>query len=451
MSGIIQCPQCGAVSSSKISETEYHCVYCDCSFTIGMSKEEMIANILNKAGINKPNPETLKFNQEKLAAMRAEAGTAIQAGKKKALIFVFVFFAFIIGVCSIVYYSVHKAAGGISDIVNNVIANSTVSNFKVFSGSKGPVIWMLQEQSVSMHDSTHYILSIIDPPSKKHLKDLEYIPAMTWEDAFNSNKFIGEFYAFGDTCWIVSEQFGLTARDIYTGKIIIDAAKLSKMHPELEKGITKAEWGYSNRYFSIMTNDGYEFIFLPDQNKIFKKDDYNDNKRDESKMVTRNFFILTDSKRPELFMSTEKTSPFATSSKMYGSLLENYDPKNRPFGMSDDIISVTHVLPDLIFFNGFILYSDNNKTLIAYQNTVAKNSALHISCIDSNGKILWNVSGNEVKPFEKEFADNNRAIDYAGSKNVVALFTDYGDHDAIGIDWNTGKISWQFTTKKSDK
>lgn len=450
-SSIIQCPQCGAVSSSKLSETEYHCVYCDCSFTVGMTKEEMIAKLLNKSGNTKPYSDALQYRQEKLAAMSEEARAALKVGKKRALIFVFIFFGFIIGVCSIVYISVHKAATGISDIVNNVIVNSTVSKFKVFSGSKGPVIWMLQEQSASMNDSTHYILSIIDPPSKKHLKDIEYIPAMTWSDAFNSNKYIGDFYAFGDTCWIVSEQYGLTARDIYTGKIIIDAQKLCKMHTELQKGITKAEWGYSNRYFSIMTNDGYEFIFLPDQNKIFKKDDYDENKRDDGKMVTRNFFVLSDSKRPELYLSNEKTSPFATSSKLYSHLLENFDPKNRPFGMSDDIISATHILPDLIFFNGFILYSDNDKTLIAYQNTVAKDSPLHISCIGANGKIIWNIAGKEVQAFEQEFSGNNRAIDFAGSKNIIALFTDYGDHDAIGVDWKDGKILWQFTTKKSEK
>ncbi len=445
MSGTIQCPQCGAASSAKVSETEYHCAYCESNFTIGMSKEDMIANILKKVGASQGTSSTsFTYSPEKIAEMRAAAMASAQASKKGGRILLIIFLAIIISIVGVVAFSVKKATSGITDVVDNVIKNSTVSNFKVMSGSKGPVIWMLQEQSASMQDSTHFILSIIDPQSKKHLEDLEYLPAMTWEGAFNSGKYLGEFYAFGDTCWIVSEHFGLTARDIYTGKILIDSKKLSKMHPELEQGITKAEWGYSNRYFSLTTNDGFEFIFLPDQKKIFKKEDFDNQKRDESKMVKRNFFMLSESKRPGLFVSVENTSPFATSSQTYSGDLENANPhyKNRA------LLSLTHILPDLIFFNGYILHSDNDKTLIAYQNTVAKNSALHFSCIDSNGKVLWNISGKEIEPFEKDFSDNNRAIDFVGSKNVAVLFTDYADHDAIGIDWTSGKILWQFSTAK---
>ncbi|HET6992223.1 MAG TPA: hypothetical protein VFJ43_12900, partial [Bacteroidia bacterium] len=389
MSGIIQCPQCGAASSTKLSATEYHCTYCESNFTVGMSKEEMIASILAKSGIGaqrQPSTST-KITPEMIAEMRAKAVTVSASAKKTGLIVLVSILLFVGGIVGFVLFTVNKAVGGITTTANGLVENASITKFKVFNGSKGPALWLLQEQSKSMNDSTHYVLQIFNPESKKQLTQIEFIPAMTWDDAFNSSKYIGEFYPFGDTCWIVSEQYGLTARDAYTGKILVGPNQLSKMYPELQKGISKAEWGYSDRYFSIMTNDGFEYLFFPDRKKVVKKDDWN-NRSDDKNKITKTFFQLTDDKRPQLFISKEKTSPDDNSSSVYSSDLENFKPGKRPENMNEDVLSLTQPLPDLIFFNGFIEYADNDKMIVAYQNSIAKKSALHISCIDSDGKVV---------------------------------------------------------------
>jgi hypothetical protein len=438
MAEVIECPQCGSTGLTKISVTEYHCPYCNSNFTLGMSKADMIAKALGNTGFSNINYPDAK--NKKLVYI-------IIAG----VIMVSVIIPLIVNTI-FVHTPAHKSKTGAYVMVNNVIENASVTNFKVYGGSRGPVIWMLQTQSVSMQDSSHFILSIIEPKGNKHLKDFEYVPAMTWDDAFHSDKCLGEFHGFGDTCWNASEQYGLRAFDIYTGKIIIDGAKLGRMHPELGKGITKVEWNSYYRNFTITTNDGFEYVFLPDQNKMYKKKEFDEqnSRSDKGNAVIRNFFVLTDSKRPELFISTEKTSSLTSSAHSFDFDFDHFDPNNKPF-FAQNVISVKHILPDLIFFNGHIAYSDNDKVLITYQNSVAKNSPLHISCIGSDGKIWWNIYGNAIKSLEAEFSANNQNIVYGGTKKEAVLFYEYGDHNAIGIDWKSGKILWQFNTKKEDK
>jgi hypothetical protein len=447
MSGIIQCPQCGAPSSTKISATEYHCTYCESNFTVGMSKEDMIASILAKAGVGTQQSASVKMSPEMLAEMRAKAALASKSAKKIGVIVLVSILLFVAGILSFVFFTVHKAVSGINDITTDAIANASITKFTVFNGSNGPAVWTLQEVSQSMHDNTHYVLTITDPASKKQLKQLDLIPAMTWEDAFNSSKYIGEFYTYGDTCWIISEQYGLTARDIYSGKMLVGPNQLSKMYTQFQTGISKVEWDYSHDCFSVITNDGFDYLFFPDQKKAVKKEDYENHKSEEAKgKVEKTFFILTEEKRPQLFISKEKSMPNDNSSGVYSNDLENFGKGSRP--ENPDVISLVKPLPDLIFFNGFMEYTGKDKMIIAYQNTVAKKSALHISCISADGKVLWNISGDDVKPFLNEFSDNNRAIQFVYSPKEAVMYTEYGDHDAIGVDWNTGKVLWTYTTAK---
>jgi len=439
----IQCPQCGAASSTKISDTVYHCVYCDSNFNVEPSSNEMISNLF------KPNAEAKQRINEKLEALRAQmTPEARAAAKRRGLIVVGCIFAFLFLIGGIVFYSVHKQFKSAIATANAAVENSSVNKFAVFSGSKGPVIWMLLEEGGSISDSVHYLLRIINPSNGQTMKEIEYIPAFTWEGNFDANKYIGTFYGFGDTCWIISEHDIFYARDIYSGKIIVNANQLGSKYPELSKGVTKAEWTYSRRAFNITSNDGFDFVFAPDAKKVFKKEDWEN--RDDKNLVTRTFFVLTDTKRPALFKTVEKISPFATSSNTSSSELVEYDAAKdkRPWGIGDNVISIASVLSDKTFFNGYVEYEDNNKAIILYQNSAAKNSALHILCVDATGKELWDISGKNIKPFQDIFSENNRGIDFTYSPTAVILYEDYGDHNTMGLDWNTGKILWNFSTGK---
>ncbi len=442
----LQCPQCGSTTTTKVSEGVYHCPYCESNFNVEVSKADMISNILkmSQETSNRTSEESKRIYAEKLAQMKAGLTPEQKAAmKRRARIALIITFGFIALIGSIVFFSVRSA---IKNAAVTMEQNASVSKFCVFSGSKGPVIWMVKELEGSISDSVHHPLQIINPSNGQVEKEMQFIPAMTWEDNFNSGKYIGEIYSFGDTCWMISEHDILTARDIYSGKIIITVDQLAKLYPELSKGITKAEWGYSDHDFTLTTNDGFEYIFNPDSKKIIKKEDAE--KHDEKNRVTKNFFILSDSKRPSLFKTVEKAYPNSTSSDVFESELENYVPGKRPDNMSDNVISITQLFPDKTYFNGFIEYADNEKALVLYQNSIAKKSALHISCVNADGKELWDFSGKETKPLSDVFSDNNRGINFVYSKTAAIVFCEYDDHNAIAFDWNTGKVLWSFSTAK---
>lgn len=355
-------------------------------------------------------------------------------------------FAFLLIIGSIVFFSVRGQIKAAKATAASALANSSINKFAVFAGSKGPVIWLLEEQEISMRDSVHYYLHILNPQTKAELKVVEFIQPMTWDDNFDASKFIGTFYSFGDTCWITSEHDVLSARDIYSGKIISTVNQLGNSFPQFSKGITKADWGYSAKYFNITSNDGFDFVFVPDAKKVFTKEEW-DKTRDQT-TVTRNFFVLTDGKRPLLFKSQEKTSPFSTSSKTFSSDLEKYDPNKRAWGLSDDVIAITPILPDKVFFNGFVEYCDNTKAIIMYQNSISKKSEVHIMCVNADGKQLWDISGKEVQAFKDVFSNNNRGVEFTYSPTGAIFYEEYSDHHALGVDWKTGNVLWSYSTEK---
>src|SRR5665213_1479819 len=235
-----QCPQCGSTTTTKVSEGVYNCPYCESNFDVDVSKQDVFESFVKSSQQNQIN------YAEKLAEIKSKfSPETVAVAQEKGRIVVVIVLAFVMFILGVAGFIITKAAKNGKAAVNGLVENSTLNKFTVFSGSKGVAVWLLQEQSKSMQDSTHYILTIVDPQTKKHLNEIEFIPAMTWEGAFNASKLIGDFYPFGDTCWIVSETNGLTARDIYTGKIIVDGNKLGTMFHDLSKGISKAEWGYS--------------------------------------------------------------------------------------------------------------------------------------------------------------------------------------------------------------
>jgi hypothetical protein len=444
MANKYQCPQCGAASSSRISATEYHCIYCESNFPVEVSNPEMITNFFrtssNVSDEMKAKLAELraKTTPEALAAMRAKA-------KRLALIIMISVFVFIGAIFSIVFSATKSSHN--DSLSNGYWQDPTTSKFHVFSGSKGPVLWYILEQSGSHLDSSRNTLRIIDPIKNTTLAEFNFIPVMTWSDGFHSGDYIGDFYSFGDTCWNCSEKNGLVARNIYTGKVIIDGKQLGTMYPKLAGGISKASYSSYDGKFELTTNDGFDFYFSPQLKQVYTKDEWE--KLDDDNSVTRTFFTLSDEKRPRLFVSSEKTSAHAYSSKVYSSDLENYTGKTRPDGLNDNVISLAQILPDITFFNGFIEYSDNDKTIVLYQSSIAKTSELHIACISKDGKILWNNSGKEVKDvFLETFSNNNRGIDFVYSKSALVLFYQYGDDNVMGLDWNTGKVLWSHTDKK---
>ena len=441
-----QCPQCGAASSTRITNSEYHCIYCNSNFPVEVSNPEMVQNFF-RTSTNISDEMRARLNELR-ARTSPEALALAQAKAKKIAVVILVgVLLFVGGILGFVFSMTSKNHSTADSLSDGYWGDPTTNKFHVFSGSKGPVLWYILEQSSDHLDSAKFSLRIIDPVQNKILSTANFVPDMTWSDGFHSGDLIGDFYSYGDTCWNTSVTNGLVARDIYTGKIIVDAKQLGTIYPKLSGGISKASFTSYEEKFELTTNDGFDYYFSPLLKQVYSKDDWE--KLSDDKSVTKTFFQVTDEKRPRLFVSEEKTSPNAYSSRVYSSDLENYNAKTTPGEIGHNIISLSQLLPDVTFFNGSIGYSDNEKAIVLYQKNAATNSELNVACISKDGKIMWEVKNKEIEEaFQKTFSENNRGIECVYSKNALILYYQYGDDDAIGLDWNTGKILWHHSDKK---
>ncbi len=444
MANSSQCPQCGAANSVKLSSTEYHCTYCDSNFTVGMTKEEMMSTLFKKSTILSPEMADRIAHAKALHTPEALAAMQKKA-KKVGIIIVLAVFLFLGILFSVIFLSVRSS---ISDsLANSYWGTPSVTKFHVFSGSKGPVLWYILNQSSDHLDSAKYTLRIVNPKNNTTLSEFNIVPVMTWKDGFNSGNFIGDFFAYGDTCWNATAENGLVARDIYTGKIIIDGKKLGVLYPKLAVGVTKASYTSYEDKFEITTTDGFEFYFSPRAKQIFTKEEWE--KAKDNHTVTKTFFVLSDEKRPRLFTSIEKTSLLDISSKAYSNYLAQYEKGKRPEYLNKDVLTLTQIIADKTFFNGWVEYADNEKAIVCYSESIAKKSPLHLLCVDAAGKMLWDNSGKEINDaFQEIFANNNRGIEFVNGKDAFILYYQYGNQITLGLDWKTGKILWKHEEKK---
>jgi hypothetical protein len=422
MSNKLQCPQCGASNSTKISETEHHCDYCDSNFTTGKKQEEYKGDAFKKSA-------------EFKATIALQAETIGKQNKRKAiLIFSIIGLLF----CIIFFVSYKMRKGG-----KSYWSAPSVIQFDVFAGSKGPVIWYLEEFSGSGLDSAKFVLRIVDPATSSTLKEMNLVPVMTWKEGFDSNEFIGEQFAFGDTCWITSDRDGLIARDIYSGEIIVDAQKLGQVYPKLAGGVSKAKFDSDDNTFDLTSSDGLEYVFAPKTKTLVKKEEVVKSKSRDTSTV-RTFFLVSTEMRPHLFKSVEKTSPRATTSKAFSHDLEKFDGTNFSALFNPSIISITKLNPDVVYFNGKIIFEDGNKTILYYQDNVNKKSALNIACINADGKERWKLGGTAMGDFSNAFAENNFNLKFITSENKLYMYMQYPSIRIIQIDIDSGKTGWYY-------
>ncbi|MBI3509583.1 MAG: hypothetical protein HY064_02895 [Bacteroidetes bacterium] len=432
-----QCPQCGAASSMKVSATHYHCIYCDSDFEVKADAGDLINDILKKQTANytstpyQTNPSANYPNYDELSRKRK---TAVMTGMLAGIVMV-------AGVAGFVFFKAKNTTGNSLGGDRNWSA-ATITSYHLFNGSKGPVAWVLSEQSGFSLDSERYTMQIFDPIKNSAKKEFLFVPDVTWHDGFSSGDFIGDFYAQGDTCWQANKRDGLIARDIYSGNVLVDANQMKKNYPQFAAGITQVSSYYNNRYFEVNTADGFDFVFLPSLKKVYSKSEWD--KANDERKVMHNFFTLSESSRPALYISKEKSYALDPTSMLFANEVDGYGSlAGMPDYMRADVKEFKNI-PDKVFFNGTLLSANDARAVIAYKESNAQQSALHIVCYDNSGKQLWDLGGSSLKPFSDEYGANNNALQLVEGKNNIVIYMTAGNRNAIGVNVATGKISWSY-------
>lgn len=425
----IQCPNCGASQSQKIGENEYKCDFCSTSFHIenkGFSQDILNAlkNVNNyRVNTHVPGLRTLRFLP----------------------LFIFIL---VTGISLSVFFTVKSTVDNAMQNINNPTSptddywgTESINKFYVFQGKKSTLIWQLINQSSKGLDSAKYTIRIINP-KKNNVVYNEKFMSMTWNESFNFQNYLNEMISFNDKVYFLSDENGLNIYDLNTGKLTQNSDQFSQQFDELKAGIVSSKWqGYRN-CIELVTKDGFKFYYLPYWEKLISQeqfDDYSSTRKDQ------NAFVLSEGDRPQLYFVNAKMDTLRSDYS-----ISDYYFKQALKGdfRHSDIKQLTPYSSDKVFFNGKIVFRNNNSVLLIYTENLDKKSNAFIAYFywDNEIKLKWEKSLSELSGLENLLKDDIYFQKNNTTHEVVIWYWG-AKRKAISLDLKTGKLNWSFDVK----
>ncbi len=235
---------------------------------------------------------------------------------------------------------------------------------------------------------------------------------------------------------------------------------LSKKFPELAAGIGKAEKRFSSEnYFRITTKDGFQYWYFPHKQVLLTEEQFRQKEKkvytDEAPMDTtdkdyelRSMWGLskTDGVRQQLYL-TEKyhlslapTFGAATLERLAHEAKYNVAKGRENARLRGE--KLVMVAAD-VFLDGKILASDSRYCLVLHSKTIEPDADKILSCVNREGKLLWQIITPKFKAFEEAGAGDFSGVIH---KNTVAIINNvYRNKAACGLDIQTGKLLWEFS------
>lgn len=351
----IQCPACGANSTFKQTDGSYRCNYCQSNFEL-------------KESVKSPQPQrTVQFDTSgTIKPLKRGCGISALAG----------IFA-LVGVGVAVFLN-FKNNSALVDGIESAFSEwqkPSLSIYQSFVGSKGPVIWEISSQTRNKLDSAKYSIKIIDPKTKTALATKPVFEPMTWTESFSFGKKLNsQFFQLGDIAYNCSEENGLIGFDIYTFDIVVNDETLGKKFPELNSGISKADFMWYKEAFNITTNKGDEFVYYPRIELLrTKKKDDNSYRSDT---ITDTKIYLSDEKQAQLYLIQKKHDKYRDELEVNKGLVTQYE-KNKSFYRKSYDIRQFKKLSDRVFFKSKPLLRTNDGLVFVYVDDLSKKAKVH--------------------------------------------------------------------------
>lgn len=421
----IQCPSCGSASTFKTSQGHYKCNYCQTSI------------IVNEESPQKPE-NSHSIPQADGITVPAQIGVP----KFIKLILIFVF-TIVLGVG----FAVFTITSNVSPVTENTAFTEwqkpSLNHYECFTGSKGPVAWVITQQTRNKLDSTKYIIKIIDPSKQKILEEKSYLPNMTWKESFDINKKISnEFLLINDWAYNASEDNLLVAYDIYTFDIKEDANDLQKKFSELSSGISKTEIIRYKHAFKLITNNGDEFVYYPKRGILRTQQEDNLSYRTDTITVDQ-MYLHQKENQMQLWRIMQITDAGRVDNEMeitdYG-LEEIAGKNNRNHGY----IKLAKQVNDKKFFKaqGLTRYK-NNFTLI-YAESLSKKAKVILESFNLEGKSNWQIAHPDLQALiESPFQTLN--CDYNTNGNLLIININGAKRKSVCFDLEKGKPLWTYS------
>lgn len=229
---------------------------------------------------------------------------------------------------------------------------------------------------------------------------------------------------------------------------ILNTQSFCEKNKELSSGIENLSVDHQRPVrFSISTKDGRELVYIPSDDKFFQNSIELEKYYKQTDTTVSGIFSLTNEensgKRKKLYYITgPKYELYFSYSWTEEIVKQNISAfKN---------LKATEMLPEKIFIEGEILFTDDEFVVIVHQDNVGKNANRMLTWVDKSGKELWTAQQedlfDEIKGKDDEsatemsFLVHQLAVQRFGNE-VIFIYKPVG---AMGFQLTTGKKFWEF-------
>jgi len=252
--------------------------------------------------------------------------------------------------------------------------------------------------------------------------------------------------------WVVTSYAPAPAEiyayDVNTYQQVLNAKSFCEKTPELSAGIENVSLDSEVPVkLRISTKDGRELFYSLDDDKFFA------NSQEFEK-----YFREIDSSRISVFMLGKEDGSDKRRKLVYltGKKYDIYFSYFRDEGLGEfknlpaNKFTVEEILPNRVFLEGNILYTDNEIAVILHQNVVGRVADRMLTCVDKSGKELWTIQQKDLleamKGDEKEtltemsYLKTDCTVQRFG--NTITLCCRRAG--AMGFELSTGKKLWEY-------
>lgn len=199
--------------------------------------------------------------------------------------------------------------------------------------------------------------------------------------------------------------------------------------------------------FRISTKDGKEIVYNPSDDKFFPNTIEFEKYYKQNDSTASGIFALVNEensdKRKKLYYITGPKYDLYFSTSWADEIVK----QNMSAFKS---MKPVEILPDKVFIEGNVLFTDDEIAVIVHQDNVGKTSNRMLTCVDKSGKELWTVQQKDLFDELEGKDDDSRTemsflrtqLDAQRAGNVVIFI--YKPVGAIGFQLANGKKLWEF-------